>query len=42
MTPSGLGQRDPWGWRQQLAVAAYVMAASAVVVTLALAGTPTR
>ncbi|MFF4648193.1 hypothetical protein [Streptomyces sp. NPDC001389] len=38
MTASGLPKRDPWGWRQQLAVAAYVIAVSALVITLALAG----
>ncbi|MFE2283859.1 hypothetical protein ACFXDJ_06775 [Streptomyces sp. NPDC059443] len=35
---SGLRERDPWGWRQQLAALVYVIGASAVVITLALAG----
>ncbi|MDA5284299.1 hypothetical protein [Streptomyces sp. Isolate_45] len=32
--------RDPWGWRQQLAVLLYVLAVSVLVITLAIAGTP--
>lgn len=34
--------RDPWGWRQQLAVLLYVAVVSVLVVALALAGDPGR
>ncbi|MFD9621864.1 hypothetical protein ACFWB2_31950 [Streptomyces virginiae] len=36
----GLPERDPWGWRQQLAVLLYVLLVSAVVLVLAVAGNP--
>lgn len=42
MTVSGLRERDPWGWRQQLAVLTYALAVTVVVVTLALAGSTGR
>ncbi|MFI7360253.1 hypothetical protein ACIBTP_40880 [Streptomyces avidinii] len=37
-----LSRRDPWGWRQQLAVLLYVAVVSVLVVALALAGDPGR
>ncbi|MEV6731007.1 MULTISPECIES: hypothetical protein [unclassified Streptomyces] len=40
MTTSGLPDRDPWGWRQQLAALLYVLAVSTTVIVLAIAGKP--
>ncbi|MEE1840353.1 hypothetical protein ACIODX_10345 [Streptomyces sp. NPDC088190] len=37
-----LRERNPWGWRQQIAVLLYVAAVSVLVVTLAMAGDPGR
>ncbi|MBW5480835.1 hypothetical protein [Streptomyces bambusae] len=37
-----LRERDPWSWRQQLAVLLYVAAVSVLVVALAVAGDPGR